>query len=296
MTSKLSEYTTDILPPPRKTIDPKFARVWLEEDLPGLYLALRYGYDAEEKATRESFYEVSGDLYEIVQACVHAIVWEEPVHVVRRCEPGDLNFDDRTQDLIRVVTHRCDVTDSDGYFVVGFYKLANVLKARITGESELNLLTSCLPEASPDTDEKASEVAPAAEQPSTESAPQEPRPTEQEDRIREVAEQLSGELSKRLFLMEDLINGGLYPKDEGYDFDIASLGAQSVNLCHVLAAKLMGTGTFDAANSNTFKTEENLTGMLLRLADKKTDGHSMESVMGWLREARDKSIDEGSDS
>ena len=68
-----------------------------------------------------------------------------------------------------------------------------------------------------------------------------------------------------------------------------SLAAQAATLCEALATKLE-TGAFDTANTDAFKTPEELTQMLMRLSEKKTDGYSLESVMSWLREARGESV------
>lgn len=56
------------------------------------------------------------------------------------------------------------------------------------------------------------------------------------------------------------------------------------NRCAELATYLE-TDTFDDSTTEEFKTEEQLTAMLLRVAEK--DGYTVGTIAHWLREVRD---------
>ena len=159
-----------------------------------------------------------------------------------------------------------------------------VLVGEHDGGHAMNLIAETLEQIqTPKPSDETSDTAPEE----CESSSIRRAPTTLPDVARQVAEQLRHELTGRLRLIGDFVNRGLWPADEGYDEDVASLACQSGNLCEALAAQLE-TGVFDGANTSTFKSEEGLEKMLVRLCENHARGemYGMADLVGWLREAR----------
>lgn len=66
-------FATNLLPPPTEKLDPATALTWLQEVFPCAHVALTFGFDSEDKETREAFAIVSMDIGSLHSACVEAV-------------------------------------------------------------------------------------------------------------------------------------------------------------------------------------------------------------------------------
>ena len=125
----MKEHTTSILPPPKEELDPETALKWLHEDFMGIFLAIQYGFEAEDAETRGAFGMLATDVTVLFQAAIEAVAEQQSVRIRVSGHPVDLPC--WTLWLTRVVAYRCEIDDGNGYYEDGFAWFAEVLRERL---------------------------------------------------------------------------------------------------------------------------------------------------------------------